>query len=445
MNASLPERSAPRTILRGGTIIDANGTRIGDVAIADGNIVAADQADDSFTTIDASGCLITTGLVDLHAHLGEPGYEAAETMVTGGRAAVQGGFTTVLAMPNTEPCVDTAAVAEHVQSLAERALCHVAVAGHVTVGGLGERLAPLGELAQAGVRFVTDCGAGIQDPALLRRALEYAQPFGLTIAQPAECAALSAGGQMHEGEWSSRLGLPGAPAEAEEINVMRDVSLARLTNARLHFQTLSTAGSFAIVNAARRSGVAVTAEIAAHHLMLNHADLATYDTNKKVTPPLRDVSDNRAAVTALAEHAIDAIVTDHTPHPTDVKEQPFDDAPSGTTGFETALAVALASGLPPDQVFRAMSWAPAELLGLGSPTERALSIGHRADVVVIDPNETFVVRASNQATAGTNCAFENYELKGRVRSTIVDGMVVVDGGAVIDGPHVLAGAAAVAP
>lgn len=424
--------SHDRTILRGGTVVDSNGTRTEDVAIADGHIVASGDVDDSFTTIDATGCLITTGLVDLHAHLGEPGNEAAETMATAGRAAVRGGFTTVLAMPNTEPCVDTAAVVEHVRSLSARSLCHVAIAGHITVGGLGESLAPLGELAQAGVRFVTDCGSGIQDPALLRRALEYAQPFGLVLAQPADCAALSAEAQMHEGEWSSRLGLPGAPAEAEEINVMRDISLARLTGGRVHFQTLSTAGSFAIVGAARRSGVAVTAEVAAHHLALNHADLAAYDTNKKVSPPLRDTSDNRAALAALADGAIDAIVTDHTPHPTDVKEQPFDDAPSGTTGFETALAVALSSGLPPEQVFAAMSWTPAELLGLGSPTDRAITTGHRADIIVVDPDESFVVRSAEQETAGTNCAFENYELRGRVRTTIVGGTVVVDGAAVTD-------------
>lgn len=418
------------TILRGGTIVDAMGTRTEDVAIADGRIVAAADSDDSFVTIDATGCLITTGLVDLHAHLGEPGYEAAETMATAGRSAVRGGYTTVLAMPNTEPCVDTAAVAEHVLGLGKQALCNVEVAGHVTVGGLGERLAPLGELAHVGVRFVTDCGSGIQDPALLRRALEYARPFGLVVAQPADCATLSADGQMHEGEWSSRLGLPGMPAEAEEIQVMRDIALVRLTQGRLHFQTLSTAGSVAIVRAARRSGVHVTAEVAAHHLMLSHADLATYDTNKKVVPPLRDSSDNQAAIAALADGTIDALVSDHTPHPTDVKEQPFDDAPPGTTGFETALAVALTSGLSPDQVFRAMSWLPAQLLGMGTPEERAITVGHPADVIVVDPNESVIIRAADQATAGTNCAFENYELKGRVRTTIVAGSVVVDGGAV---------------
>ncbi len=415
-------------IIRGGTVIDSTGTRTEDVGVVDDRIVDVAATPDSATVIDATGCVVSTGLVDLHAHMGEPGDEAAETMESGGRAAVLGGFTTVLAMPNTMPPVDTAAVVEHIRTLAKAALCHVEVAGCVTVDRAGTHLAPLGELAEVGVRFVTDCGAGVQNPLLLRRALEYTTPFGLTIAQPADCVELSVGAEMHEGEWSSWLGLPGAPSEAEEIMVMRDIALARLTGARLHFQTLSTARSFALVAEAQRAGIRVSAEIAAHHLVLCDADLATYDTSRKVEPPLRELSDVAAVRHDVSSGLIDCIVSDHTPHSTDRKERPFDAAEAGSVGLETALAVALSQDIAISQVLRAMSWRPAELLGLGSPSERTITPGVTADLTIIDPHERFTVSTQTQATAGTNSAFEGAELRGRVRTTIVDGRVVVHEG-----------------
>ena len=415
-------------IIRGGTVIDSTGTRTEDVGVVDDRIVDVAATPDSATVIDATGCVVSTGLVDLHAHMGEPGDEAAETMESGGRAAVLGGFTTVLAMPNTMPPVDTAAVVEHIRTLAKAALCHVEVAGCVTVDRAGTHLAPLGELAEVGVRFVTDCGAGVQNPLLLRRALEYTTPFGLTIAQPADCVELSVGAEMHEGEWSSWLGLPGAPSEAEEIMVMRDIALARLTGARLHFQTLSTARSFALVAEAQRAGIRVSAEIAAHHLVLCDADLATYDTSRKVEPPLRELSDVAAVRDDVSSGLIDCIVSDHTPHSTDRKERPFDAADAGSVGLETALAVALSQDIAISQVLRAMSWRPAELLGLGSPSERTITPGVTADLTIIDPHERFTVSTQTQATAGTNSAFEGAELRGRVRTTIVDGRVVVHEG-----------------
>ena len=415
-------------IIRGGTVIDSTGTRTEDVGVVDDRIVDVAAAPDSATVIDATGCVVSTGLVDLHAHMGEPGDEAAETMESGGRAAVLGGFTTVLVMPNTMPPVDTAAVVEHIRTLANAALCHVEVAGCITVDRAGTHLAPLGELAEVGVRFVTDCGAGVQNPLLLRRALEYTTPFGLTIAQPADCVELSVGAEMHEGEWSSWLGLPGAPSEAEEIMVMRDIALARLTGARLHFQTLSTARSFALVAEAQRAGITVSAEIASHHLVLCDADLSTYDTSRKVEPPLRELSDVAAVRHDVSSGLIDCIVSDHTPHSTDRKERPFDAAEAGSVGLETALAVALSQDIAISQVLRAMSWRPAELLGLGSPSERTITPGVTADLTIIDPHERFTVSTQTQATAGTNSAFEGAELRGRVRTTIVDGRVVVHDG-----------------
>lgn len=418
-------------LIRGGTIVDAGGSRSHDVAVIDGRVADADHAPSSARVIDASGCVVSTGLVDLHAHMGEPGDEAAETMVSAGRAAVLGGFTTVLAMPDTMPPVDTAAVVEHIVSLARNALCHVEVAGCVTVGRAGSHLAPIGELAAAGVKFVTDCSAGVQNPLLMRRALEYARPFGITVAQPADCVELSAGGRMHEGEWSSRLGLAGSPAEAEEIMVMRDIALARLTGAKLHFQTLSTAASLAIVGAAGRSGVHVSAEVASHHLMLTDADLAAYDTCRKVEPPLRPYADVAAACDAVTTGLVDCVVTDHTPHTTDRKERAFDDAEPGSVGLETALAVALSADIPIESVLRALSWRPAELLGMGGPSQRTISPGSPADLTIIDPNESFTVSTSSFASTGTNSALAGIELRGRVRSTIVSGRLVVDGGQVI--------------
>lgn len=417
-------------LIRGGTLIDVTGTRTGDLGVVDGLIVPADEAPLGAAEIDASGCIVSTGLVDLHAHLGEPGDEAAETMATAARAAVAGGYTTVLAMPDTLPPVDTAAVVDHIRTLGASTEVKIEVAGTVTVGALGDRLAPLAELAAAGVRFVTDCGSGVQDPLLLRRALEYARPLGLTIAQAAQCAPLAAGGQMHEGEWSSRLGLPGIPAEAEEINVMRDISLVRLTGGRLHFQTLSTAGSFAIVSAAAQSGLPISAEVAAHHLRLCDANLATYDPNLKVTPPLRGEGDARAAMSAVAAGRVDVIVSDHTPHTTDRKQRPFDAAEPGSVGLETTMAASFGTGIDPAVLLRALSWRPAELIGLGTPLERSLQPGAPADIVVIDPDESWVARVGSMTTLGTNCAFEGSELVGRVRATIVDGRVVVDQGKV---------------
>jgi len=265
----------------------------------------------------------------------------------------------------------------------------------------------------------------------MRRALEYAKPLGLTIAQGAEHVALSGDAQMHEGEWSSRLGLAGAPAESEEIMVMRDIALARLTGGRVHFQTLSTAGAFAIIGAASGSGLPVSAEVASHHLALCDANLAGYDTNLKVTPPLRSAGDARAAASAVAAGRVDVIVSDHTPHSSDRKDRPFDQAEPGSVGLETALSVALTSGLDINSVLRAMSWRPAELIGIGSPGERALIPGAPADICVIDPNETYVASVASMATNGTNSAVEGVEMTGRVRTTFVGGQLVVDQGKVM--------------
>ena len=243
-------------VIRGGTVIDATGERRADVAVADGLIVGLGEDLSSTNVVDAGGCVVAPGLVDLHTHLREPGREEAETVESGSRAAALGGFTAVVAMPNTTPAIDSAAVVRQVQQLGVQALCDVEVAGAITVDRAGTQLAPMAEMAELGVRLFTDDGRGVQDDRLMRRALEYASGLGVTLAQHCENEVLSQGGHMHEGVVSSRLGIPGVPAEAEELMVMRDVTLSRLTGGRIHFQHLSTAGSVGIRSCRERGRIA---------------------------------------------------------------------------------------------------------------------------------------------------------------------------------------------
>ena len=258
-----------------------------------------------------------------------------------------------------------------VLDLGKAALSDVHVAGAITIGRRGEQLAPIGEMADLGVRIFTDDGRGVQDDRLMRRALEYASGIGVTLAQHCEVESLSEGGHMHEGAWSSRLGIPGVPAEAEELMVMRDIALARLTDARVHFQHLSTAGSVELVRRAKAGGMPVTAEACPHHFTLTDAEVASYDPLFKVNPPLRTATDIAAIKDGLDDGTIDAIATDHAPHTQEVKEAPFDEAPCGMLGLETALALALTElDLPIERVLALMSWQPAAIAGLTRHTWR---------------------------------------------------------------------------
>ncbi|MEZ5248899.1 MAG: dihydroorotase [Ilumatobacteraceae bacterium] len=320
-----------RLVIRHGTVLDQQGERRADVAIADGRIVGVGTdlpAEDDDRVLDAAGSHVTPGFVDLHVHLREPGREEAETIETGSRAAALGGFTAVVAMPNTEPPQDSLPTIEFVRAQARRAgLCHVAPAGCITLGRAGEQLAPLGELAAAGVHLFTDDGNGVQDPGLMRRALEYARPLGITLAQHCEVASLTRGAVMHEGSCCSHLGLPGWPAIAEELMVHRDIELSRLTGAPVHFLHLSTARSVALVRAAKAEGLPVTAEATPHHFTLTDESLRTYDATFKVNPPLRTSADIAAIKDGLADGTIDAIATDHAPHLPEGREAPRSGAP----------------------------------------------------------------------------------------------------------------------
>jgi dihydroorotase len=418
-------------VLTGGTVVDAGGTRVADVAIAaDGTIAGLGDDLHGATTLDASGCVVLPGLVDLHAHLREPGGEDAETILTGSRCAVRGGFTAVVAMPNTTPTIDSAAVVRQVLELGRAALCEVATSAAITVGRAGEALSPMGELADEGVRLFTDDGSGVQDGLLMRRALEYGAGLGVTLMQHCEDAALAAGGHMHEGAWSSRLGIAGQPAEAEELMVQRDLALARLTGARMHFQHLSTARSVAMVRAAKAEGLPVTAEATPHHLVLTDECCATFDPVFKVNPPLRTDADVAAVRAGLLDGTIDVIATDHAPHPVHTKERPFDEAPPGMLNLETALAVVhteLGATWGLEAMVAAMSTRPAEIAGLtdqGGPIE----VGRPANLCVFDPTVTWTVDAADTASLSRNSPWAGRTLTGRVRHTLCAGeAVVVDG------------------
>jgi dihydroorotase len=421
-------------VIKGGRLIDESGERMADVGFEGGSIRAVEanlEVPAGATVLDAGGCIVAPALVDLHTHLREPGREDAETIESGSRAAVLGGYGSLVAMPNTEPAMDSLEVVDWVRARSADALCRIEPSAAITVGRRGEALAPMAELAHEGrVRMFTDDGSGVQDDLLMRRAMEYASGLGVILAQHCELDRLAAGGHMHEGEWSSRLGIPGIPAEAEELMVSRDLALARLTGATIHFQHLSTAGSVALVRAAKAAGLAVTAEATTHHFTLTHAEVASYDPVFKVNPPLRTEADVAAIRAGLADGTIDAIATDHAPHPQEAKEAPFDQAPPGMLGLETALALALTElDLPVERVLALMSWQPARILGV-PPLSIAPAApgGAGAGVCVIDPAVTWTVDDSGGASRSGNTPYVGRTLTGRVRHTVIDGeAVVIDG------------------
>lgn len=416
-------------VIKGATVVDQRGTRRADVAVEDGRIVGVGPDLDGGEVLDARGCVLAPGLVDLHAHLRQPGHEEAETVETGSRAAALGGYTAVVAMPNTTPAIDSAAMVHEVLDLGRGALCDVRVAGAITIGREGEKLAPLAEMAALGVLLFTDDGRGVQDARLMRRALEYASDLDVVLAQHCEDEAIAQGGVMHEGEWSSRLGLPGQPAEAEELMVQRDLVLARLTGARIHFQHLSTARSVELVRSARAAGIAVTAEATPHHFTLTHAACAGYDPVFKVHPPLRTAADVEGVRAGLADGAVDAIATDHAPHAPHLKELPFDQSPPGMLGLETALALALTElDLPIERVLALLSWQPAAIAGLSDLHGGPIEPGRPAHLCVIDPAREWVVEPAALASRARNTPYAGRRLRGKVRHTLLGGELVIRDG-----------------
>ena len=420
-------------MLRGGRVLDAAGERVADVLIEGPAIAAVGDGLRGDRELDVAGCVVTPGLVDLHVHLREPGHEEAETIETGARAAALGGFTAVVAMPNTEPPQDDPAVVAAVLSAGARSMCDVHAAGCITKGRAGTELAPMGELYELGVRIFTDDGACVDSAGVMRRALEYAASLpGAVVAQHAEDATLCGGGHMHEGEWSSRLGIAGRPAVAEAAVVARDCLLAELTGTRVHFLHVSTKAAVDLIRDAKRRGLPITAEAAPHHFTLTDAACAGFDPVFKVHPPLRSDDDVAAIKAGLADGTIDAIAPDHAPHAVETKERPFEEAPPGMLGLETALGLTLTELVEPGVLSLAdavalLSWRPARLAGLsehGGPVEA----GRCAHLCVIDPAAVWTPDPARLASRSNNLPYAGRTLTGRARHTIVAGEpVVVDG------------------
>ena len=423
-------RTTRRIVLKGGTVVDSRGEQRADVAIEDGHVVEVGAALKGADTVDVAGCVVAPGFVDLHAHLREPGKEEAETIETGSRAGAKGGYTALVAMPNTDPPQDSVAVIDFVREQGKRAgLVDVVPSGCITLGRKGEALAPMAELAAAGVRIFTDDGNGVQDELLMRRAMEYGKGLGITLAQHCEVSSLTKGAVMNECQCCTSLGLPGWPSVAEELMVFRDIELARLTGARVHFLHLSTARSVELVRAAKRDGLPVTAEVTPHHLSLDETRLTSFDTVFKVNPPLRSLNDIAALRAGVLDGTIDALATDHAPHPRRDKELSLDQAPPGMLGLETALGVALGV-LKVDlaHLVRVMSINPARIAGIADRHGRDVQPGAPANLVVFEPTTTWTVEPDKLASKSRNTPYAGMTLRGKVRHTMLDGAFTVRDG-----------------
>lgn len=422
-------------MIRGGRVVDPsqNQDGVADLVMVEGRIAGLGRgqgAPEGAEVFDAEGLVVAPGFVDLHVHLREPGREDAETIATGARAAVAGGFTSICAMPNTDPvCDNQAAVGFVLKQAREAGLARVYPIGAVSLGRRGEHLTEFGEMVAAGAVAVSDDGLPVTTAHLMRTALEYAQTFGIPVIDHCEDRSLTAGASMHEGVVATRMGIKGWPRAAEDVIVARDIALAELTGGHVHLAHLSTAGAVRMIREARQRGVNVTAEATPHHLALTDACCEGYDTNAKMCPPLREAHDLEALRQALADGVIDCIATDHAPHPYDAKDQEFDNAPFGVVGLETALGVVITelveTGIVslPDLVER-LATRPAALARLPGGTLRR---GAPADVVVFDPRAGWTVDPARFHSKSRNTPFAGRALLGQVRWTFVGGALVHGG------------------
>jgi len=416
-------------IIEGGRILDPGLGRdeIADLYIEQGTIsraAPAGQAD----KIDARGLIVVPGLIDIHVHLREPGQVHKETIETGSRAAAAGGFTSVVCMPNTSPAADNPSSITWILDRArETAVVNIFPSGAITRELKGEEMAPIGSMVQAGIVAITDDGHCVQNHELMRRAVEYARMFDLTVLDHCQDYNMVGSGVMHEGYWSAVLGLPGWPRAGEEIMVMRNILLAELCATRIHCQHLSAAGSVRLLKDARNRGVAVTGELCPHHIALSDESVSSFDTNHKMNPPLRSKEDIEALIQGVADGTITILASDHAPHSIFEKEVEFDQAPFGILGLETELALFLtilvhrrkAIGLA--DLIAMYTINPAKLLRLKKGT---LAAGSDADVTLIDPDLEWVYRKDSSWSKSRNTPFDGWELKGRATRTIVAGKTV---------------------
>lgn len=421
-------------LIKGGDVIDPGRfVGVGDVLIDDGKIAAVGpnlQMPAGSTMIDAKGRLVLPGFVDLHVHFREPGFEYKETIQSGSAAAVAGGFTTVCCMPNTNPVNDNQAVTEFILERSRLAgLANVWPVGAITKGSEGKELAEIGDLRRSGCVAISDDGRPVMNSLVMRRAMEYALAFDLTVVDHCEDLHLAEGGCMNEGLVSTELGLPGIPSAAEDVMVARNLSLSELTGARLHLAHISTAGSVRMVREAKARGIKVTAEVCPHHFTLTEDVVRGYNTHAKMNPPLRTRDDVRAIKEGLRDGTIDAIATDHAPHATQEKQQDFTEAPFGIVGLETALSLTLGlveeGVLSLEQAVEKLTSAPAAVFGLKKGT---LAVGADADVAIVDQQAEWEVDPGKFRSKSRNTPFVGWKVKGRVMTTIVGGRVVFEAG-----------------
>ncbi len=419
-------------LIQGGHVIDPgriNG--VADVLINNGTIAAVGPnlaVPSGATVIPAAGRLVVPGFVDLHVHFREPGFEYKETIQSGTDAAVAGGFTSVCAMPNTNPVNDNQAVTEFMLERAKAAgTARLYPIGAITKRSEGKELAEIGDLRRAGCVAISDDGKPVMNSLVMRRAMEYARAFDVPVVDHCEDLHLSEGGCMNEGVISTELGLPGIPSAAEDVMVARNVSLAELTGARLHLAHISTAGSVRMVREAKARGLKVTAEACPHHFTLTEEVTRGYNTHAKMNPPLRTSLDVQAIKEGLRDGTIDVIATDHAPHATQEKQQEFTEAPFGIVGLETALPLTLAlvdeGVLTLESAIEKLATAPAKAFSLNAGT---LAVGAPADVAIVDPDRQWEVDPSKFRSKSRNTPFAGWKVKGRVTTTIVSGRVVYE-------------------
>ncbi len=419
-------------LLKGGRLVDPsrNLDEAGDLLIKNGKVEALGgkiAGPEECDIVDCAGKIVSPGFIDVHCHLREPGREDVETIATGARAAAAGGFTAVCAMPNTDPVTDNQAAVGFVlrQSLQAKA-ARVYPIGAISVGQNGKALAEFGEMVGAGAVAVSDDGKPVGSAQLMRTALEYARTFRIPVIDHCEEPTLSAGGAMNEGIVSARLGLRGIPAEAEEIMVIRDILLARLTGGHVHLAHMSTKGSVELIRWGKERGINVTAEVCPHHLSLTEDRIGAYDTNAKMNPPLRTAEDVAVLREAVKDGTIDLVATDHAPHHYDEKEREFADAPNGIIGLETALAVIVTNLvetgiLTYSKMVDRMACTPAKVFNLPGGT---LARGAAADVTVFDPKASWKVDPASFLSKGRNTPFAGMTLSGKAVCTIVAGQIV---------------------
>jgi dihydroorotase len=417
-------------VIRGATVVNPDAVFEADVRVVGALIDAVGDALEGDIVLDGKGCYVSSGFVDLHTHLREPGKEEAETIESGSRAAALGGYTAVVAMPNTDPAQDNVATVRFVREQGIKAnLCEVMPSGCITVGRLGAELVPYAGLADEGVTLFTDDGTGVQDEGTMKRALVSARLANVTLAQHCEVSSMTNGAVMHDGACCSSLGVPGWPSLAEEQMVQRDIDLVRATGAKMHFLHLSTQGSVQMVREAKAEGLPITAEVTPHHLSLLDELLTSFDPIFKVNPPLRTAADIAALKAGVLDGTIDAIATDHAPHAGHTKEQPLDQAPPGMLGLETALAVVNTSmDLDPRKIVELMSWNPARIAGLDARHGRAVAVGEPANLCVWNTADVWEVSREGLASKSKNTPYHGMNVRGRVRHTLFSGQIVVNEG-----------------